>query len=153
MDEIELVQVDCKTEEESSSDEEVHYLLAEPSLLEDKNGEKIVISDEEITEKQENFDADVVDLDFKTETTQQLPLIQNASKYSNFKEDVEELDYPNKTTNKGKEIKKMPGLRSIAQDSQHCQEQCFKYSAQFLATGRPDRTLNSLRAQPSPENK
>ena len=119
MDEIELVQVDGKTEAESSSDEEVCYLLAEPSLLEEQNEEMIVISDEETTEKQENFDRDIVDLDLKTETTQQLPLIKNRSKYSNFEEDVDESDSQNETTHKEKGTKKMPGLRSITQDSQN----------------------------------
>ena len=44
MDEIEIVQVGCKTELENSSDEEVDYLLEE--------------RDEEMTVKQENCDGD-----------------------------------------------------------------------------------------------
>ena len=112
MDEIELVQVGCKTEAESSSDDEVYYLLEEPSLLEERDEEMIdIISDEKRTEKQRNFDEDIVDLDFKTETTQQFPLEGNASKYLNFDEDLEKLNYSYETT----------------QNEKECQEQCFKY--------------------------
>ena len=57
MDEITLVQVDCKTEPENNSDE-VNTMLELP-LLEER--------EEEMTVKQENFEVD--DLAFKTEPT------------------------------------------------------------------------------------
>ena len=136
MDEIELAQVGCKTEAENSSDEEVNYLLAEPSLLEERDEEMIVISDEEMTEKQENFD--VEDLDFKTETTQQSNE-SDSDEENTVKEENSDNGLPRETI---LPIFYLPGqikdrdrwpYRCLAEtplrNKERCQEQCLEYRA------------------------
>ena len=68
MDEIELVQVDCKTEAESSSDEEVYYLLAEPSLLEERDEREMIVISESDSDVEMTIKEDVGEFDYPYET-------------------------------------------------------------------------------------